>query len=165
MPGKALLGVRKELAGSGRKVLVAIDPGGKSTGFAIFQGKMLVSSGEIAADDLFLRLSVALGEELMEEGFRIGMVVEKPMYFGGRGAIAAASGRIGALYRTEGVIVGRAMGLGWKVWELTPVEWKGQLPKSVTRRKVNGLLGRMDTKVNDDEADAIALGMRVLGIW
>jgi hypothetical protein len=155
--GEALKVVCKEFfkAGIDQAFLISVDPGGKKTGWARWYRGKLLDYGHCAGEKLFESMPI---DDLAG---RVFFILEKPMFFGGREEV---SSRIGALYRTAGIILGRALGLGWTCAELTPVEWKGQLPKKVTARKVSRIFPQV-VDSTPDELDAIALGSRVLRYW
>ncbi len=153
-------------------ILISIDPGNSSTGIAIFNypGKYIINCWESKGKDLLENLNLVKAKALQRcNGIKdIVVVIEKPVYYGGRGAVAHASGRIGALYRIEGLIIGYVY--AWmfpeNVFELTPLEWKGQLSKQVTTKKINKIYElKLDFKKQDDMADAIAIGSRILSEW
>jgi hypothetical protein len=153
----AIIEARKSVRGIW--TVVSVDPGVKSMGVALWEDRKLVRSGIMDLEHVEKLLRGVSGSR--------ALIVERPMYFGGRGAVAAGSGRIGVLYRLEGILVGMATGAGWTVIELTPAEWKGNLPKRITLRKINGLfgLGLTDKRGDNDIGDAIGIGSRVLGYW
>lgn len=186
MPSKILISIREKITEIGPRFLVTIDPSIIKTGIAVFSGGKLLNAVTVSAS----ASSRGIGEEsdkaeydLLQRILRfikreIGVskevifILEKPMHFGNgsaRGSAAASSGRIGKLYRIEGIICGMLrMEYGYlAVMEITPLEWKGNLPKEVTTRKVNETHGLelMSTGTDSDKADAIAIGDRVLSNW
>ncbi len=161
----------KEIEDLNPKYLLVVDPGNTSTGIAVFgyEHKILLVAKELDGKNIMGELDKFQKNEMWEmQPHELVIVIEKPTYYGGRGAIAHASGRIGALYRIEGLIYGYLSywTMEERIFELTALEWKGQLSKQITTKKVNQIYKlKLDFKKDDDKADAIAIGSRILSEW
>ena len=162
MPSKKLLELRNTIASKDYNYLVAVDPSCRRAGYAVFAHcSKLIESGNMIGDS----------EKIINEFIKIcktvnGIVLfvfEKPEFYGPT-SLGAQTGSVIPLARIEGILLGAAKSFG-DVFELTPREWKGQLPKKITTKKVNEICNMIlkSTGKNSDEADAIVIGLRVLG--
>jgi Holliday junction resolvasome RuvABC endonuclease subunit len=86
------------------------------------------------------------------------LVVEWPMFFGSaRGRIAAAQGgTINLAGMAAGIIAWFRLPAS-NVSLLTPVQWKGSVPKDVVRQRLEQAFAGNSCNLSDDEVDAIAL--------
>ena len=93
------------------------------------------------------------------------VVVEMPATWSGdRGAVGAASGATLKLSVCVGGILKAAIERGCRRPVLiTPKEWKGQLPKNVSRERVLKRLGVSFSAKQEDVADAVAMGLAAQG--
>jgi hypothetical protein len=86
------------------------------------------------------------------------LVMEWPTFFGGmRGKIAASCDHtINLAGMAAGIIAWFRLPAA-NVSLLTPAQWKGSVPKEVTRRRLEKAFRVDSSKLSDDEVDAIAL--------
>jgi hypothetical protein len=143
--------------------LVAIDPGKRSTGYAIFEGGFLVDCGVLSGKKAAL-LRVADAP----------LVIECPKVYPMRNNTKKASpnqlivlavlvGEIKALYQKFGTSV------------IFPQDWKGSVPKHVSHSRVRKVLSLQERKLLDqllegiartrqhDVLDAVGIGLWKLG--
>jgi len=148
-------------------MILAIDPSILSLGYAIFEGEKLLKSGTVveesskeSLEDRICRMIEHL-QDVFKEGIPIckleTCVIEKPQLWGAYKSVASMhSGSLLGLH----VLVGALYWWGSAKFQnchLIPVsEWKGQLPKRVTKARVEKLYGIICT--TDDESDAVGLG-------
>ena len=153
--------------------IMAIDPGTKNLGWAIFEAKLeegsfvYQKSGVVKIRNKSLtwlqRLDLMVTEvrRIMSENENgvDCIVIEKPEIFQGsnKGRAANNSGTI--LKLTSLVFSIRMMArIRGKVVILIPViQWKGQIPKAITQKRIKTHLG-IDIE-SQDESDAVGLGM------
>jgi hypothetical protein len=154
-----------------RRVL-AIDPG-RDTGWAYFVNGKLVGCGHISIEKIFKKrphetfgISNFGGVEVIIEGPAIYPVGKKQK--GGRipdsaiVKLALRTGEIRQLLRAEGATT---------AYTEQPKEWKGNVPKDVTERRVLAILDEEETKLiystmsarsktlNNNMVDAVGIGL------
>jgi hypothetical protein len=132
------------------KVILSIDPSTVRVGWATLALPLAsdcasqLSSGwrygswSLRGDDLHSRMRSL--EPLLDRVGQIGhishLVVEKPTFFNSEaGRIATREGHIINLSIMLGYIMGRLELWGPNVTMYTPAQWKGMVPKDVTRKK------------------------------
>jgi len=142
-------------------VLLAIDPG-NVTGFALFEGKDLVTCGVLTKDQAKSRVFDNVDT----------LVIERPkIYPGARQEVppddlitlAILVGEIKALYRLSGV----------ETEEVLPYAWKGQLPKDISHKRIKKCLNmkenslvesvRVSKSNKHNMLDAVGIGLWRLG--
>lgn len=148
--------------------LLSIDPSINFCGFAFFNDKFLVEAGVLLSDKVFT-------EKLhwTQKAFSIfykyqslittlapdKIVIEMPtVWYTARGHGAKTSGALEKLFFITGLLVSQ---LPEAVTLITPLEWKGQQPKSVTESKVKKVFPNLNYlhSHNADMIDAIGLGL------
>lgn len=162
---------------AGRKnqmCILAIDPGATGTGWALLStaGARLCDYGTLYGKGLTWEARAA---EILYEYKRIlsrsyiGQVyVESPVFMRGYGGYTTAStGDLvklamlcGAIYFTTIPLHGTTL--------VPPSQWKGQLPKSVSHRRIRGVLEQLNPyevvgKISTHALDAIGIGLWALG--
>lgn len=134
---------------------IAIDPGKSSTGIAIFDRSGLL---EIALAEPRKRAEEFL-MDLQIKG-RVCLVIEVPEEQKGRGASMRS---ILDLAKTAGRFVGIARARGWEVAEITPNQWKGSVPKEITKDRALKLLEVSELDAlrgsKHDMWDAVGIGL------
>lgn len=157
---------------SGDQRLLAVDPGIRGCGVAVFDGATLVWAGYVPNP-----LTTGDGlEEVRRVGYAVlaaaylrgsppwRVVVERPqVYFGTK----SNPNHLLNLTAIAGVIVGRGQGLESVDWVL-PRVWKGNVSKEETETLVQQVLGPNElarvTRVESHDAwDAIGIGLYDLG--
>lgn len=156
--------------------LLAIDPGLQGTGVAIWKGKtstpiladVLTSRGAESKEwiDRVNRIAIQVQELAIEHNVRHIVCEMMEMHMSARAQMMWKSGDfqrtlflIGAIYGVcESFIVG---------FDVTPPsQWKGQLPKSVTIKRVRRILGdRTCERLGIDKHawDAVGIGLWHMG--
>ncbi len=150
----------------GTEIITAIDPSINSLGYAVFVNKRLVSYGTVKSSDDDKQKTLAVRIQTMIADLAVKMegsmhaqtvVIEEPEMFSSATSHAAVHN---SSLKKLIMIVG---GLVWHSFllkatcVLVPVTtWKGQLPKHITKT-------RMETKYNvrfrtTDECDAVGIG-------
>ena len=148
------------------KKIVAIDPGTIKSGACVLWrskgGDILLQDHVFVksrAKDHWLTRSEYIVEELVM--FCIMktpeiVVIEMPyVYGGGKGAAARNSNAIQKLGHMAGMIHGCLLQAGLCVQMITPQEWKGNLPKEATQKRVKKTF---NVELEEDVMDAIGLG-------
>ena len=146
--------------------LLAIDPGIHNTGYAVFDSKdKLCEHGTIRVPEKMVMLERVdyLLHTLFCRCKAIEVVVELPEpQRGVRGTMAMLRGD---MLKTS-ILVGAIFGARWgcyNTWRtchmVTPSQWKGQLPKTVTQAQCKKLYGvEKKHEYDADMIDAIMLG-------
>jgi hypothetical protein len=129
--------------------LLAIDPG-KSMGWACFLHGRLIGSGQGAPNDIMRFIQSA-----------DAIVFEEPEIYRPRHCKGNPNDLKGMLIQI-GYIQGKSKN-GCKWHRYLPVQWKGQLPKRITKQRAEACLSSQDCigpKQNELDAwDAVALGL------
>lgn len=157
--------------------LMAIDPGLKGTGVAIWNPKspvpllaqVITSRGAESNDwiDRVNRVAVQVQELAMEHSVRMIVCEMMEMHQSARAQMMWKAGDfqrtlvlIGAIYgMTESFVV------DFKLFP--PSQWKGQLPKSVTIRRVQRAIGvkaALKLEIETHAWDAVGLGLWHMGV-
>jgi len=149
--------------------LLAVDPSINSLGWAIFDDEKLVRSGVLlsSADDkrnpsLEDRMSTMIRrlDAVCQEEFLDTVIIEQPQSWGAYKSVASThSGSLLILHIFVGALWawGFTLGIGDRGAKLIKVHtWKGQIPKTLTYKRVVELYGGSPQKY--DESDAIGLG-------
>jgi len=171
MASKKLEAARKLVKARKKGFLLCLDPSVSKTGVALFslEEKKIIWSRTISGSSTTIVAEIFSILKAVSNNRKESKIVciENPTYYGGRGEAAHSSGRIGVLYRIAGIFYGLGIATQWECIELTPLEWKGNLPKAITTKKINRIYGLElnPTGTDSDEADAIAIGSRILGEW
>lgn len=140
------------------KTVIAVDPGKHHLGVAWFSGRQLDRAALIPTAEM---------KDFLEtwSGYTDELVIEKPRIY----PHTIRKNDIADLSAKMGEIVGVFQFTGAEVFTYTPSEWKGQLPKRVTERRVKetlekqGLLSLVELPRRKSLAhniyDAVALGL------
>lgn len=144
---------------------ISVDPGIRGTGFAVWQEDTLAAWGNVFPKGKGFwvqRMRQVIAE--FEKVLRVYpdcrlMVIEQPMYFSSAfGNAVATSGDLIKLASVFGGLLGLAMALKVPAIEPVPVtDWKGQLPKSVTEKRVRRAYPNY--VIEDHALDAVGLGI------
>ena len=149
--------------------LVAVDPGVRESGVAVYHGGRLWSATRVSTDDMFLHLPGANS-----------VIVEAPQVYGGRSARGSTQDLLD-LSR----VVGRVEQKAPHARVVAPREWKGTVPKDIMCRRVWRRLSEVEqertalpgaqrkllhapavvalSKRTTDVLDAVGLGLFALG--
>lgn len=140
--------------------VITFDPSINSCGFAGFTAEGKVYSSTIQTESISLegklselgrKVSFLLGKYTPEHCF-----IELPGSQGTRSIVALSSEAFTKLCLATGVIAGAVFARSCMLLHFVPVyEWKGQLPKHVTGKRVAKQFGY--TPQTDDEADALGI--------
>ena len=175
-----------------KDVLVAIDPGIKAIGVAFFTHRttavedeelpellhceVVTPSRGMGKHDAIVRvmdMHKRIEDTLREEEWRCAAVaVEYAEYRGSAvGHAAVVRGDVGDLCMAAGVHIAslrQMYGIHWSYCRLVPVsEWKGQLSKDVTTRRIHAVLGPRainGAPIESHGADAVGIGCHVQGL-
>lgn len=148
--------------------ILAIDPGLRNMGWAVLETANLLQYGLIKAQSAHkdepwvkraLRASGEVGgliDEWRPERLACEMPVELQSY---KGRAALASGAVRKLAFLVGVIGGlaRARGINFTIYE--PMQWKGNVPKEITRKRVLRRYPDVPPDTDHNIIDAIGIGM------
>jgi len=148
--------------------LLAIDPGTRRAGWALFVAGEYIRSGVVTVTNKELKWLQRLDLITLElislcRKYSVDkVVIEEPELFIGsvKGRAASNSGSVlkltGFVYTLRSMCVSRRMQV-----ELIPVrKWKGSVPKHITQKRIKKHLGVEITQ--PDEADAVGLGLYYL---
>lgn len=165
---------KKSKSRSERTAFLAVDPGTKSTGIAVWDSPstttnfvphfvdLLIASDR---DNWFTRAhAMSLQFRTMLIGLRPrSVVIELPEYYGHDPATATQS--IIKLTVLVGMMAALSYELDVPELQLIPVsQWKGQMSKGVVQRRIIKLLAPHDCSgYEDDIWDAVGLGLYHLG--
>lgn len=157
------------------KTLLAIDPGLKRTGYAVFKNNQYMCSGVIKVSkklgwiDRLDFIVVQIINLLSKYSIEI-VVVEQPELFimSSKGRAASNSGAVlkltALVFSINAMMKYRETGLECVLVSVR--KWKGNVPKEITQRRVKRRWG-VDLK-SLDESDAVGLGTyyieKVLGV-
>lgn len=176
--------------------IISIDPG-RNTGWCVFDGGVYRGSGVVrsaskhwsqVSRDIGRAITMVCREYGLLEGPKTQLVIEMAQMF--NTATSYASIRRGDLLNLiylTGVICGTVQNkLACDPKLVTPMEWKGQLPKDVVITRLKDLIGNSEGEVTthaarfqrwdsfdmlgrpqirDHEADAIGLGLWYMGLF
>jgi Holliday junction resolvasome RuvABC endonuclease subunit len=157
------------------KVLLAVDPGLNSCGWAVFHHQEPVRAGiieprERGGDAFISRCATVvrqLRNQILEEDPPVEVVCEWMQMFGS--ASSAMAWKTGDLQRPiflVGMLAGRLWIPADRFHVVTPNEWKGQLPKDEVIRRIRKLLGEPmcdQLHLVKDAWDAVGIGLHHLG--
>jgi len=158
--------------------LFSIDPGLHRAGWAFWrirEGKKkpgeLLSFGLITTKDIDVtgwplralymsnRIYNKCNSVLPRPTMQVTMVSEMPMEFGGqKGEVALKGGSVRKLAYMVGFLGGRCAQGGWDWETVTPLKWKGQLPKHITLKRVCRRYKNVPRDTDDNVVDAIGIG-------
>lgn len=139
-------------------VLLAVDPGVKKAGYAVFEDGVLVEAGTVTATH-----ATATADSIFQRTKNFGVsqvVIEKMRKYNQRSAthhdldrVEAMARSLTACFRNRKVPVTRVY----------PAEWKGQATKTVTRRRTEKALswGEIAAMLDNghDTWDAVGIGL------
>jgi len=141
--------------------LVAIDPGTKETGIAVFQRGYLVHAvlcrdkhkdWKIRCQQIRLQVSIFCCQQID------CAIIELPSYeFSVRGRAAARTDSTIKLAYLCGLI-GATLEAEDGIHLVTPRQWKGGLPKTVTAQRVKDKYSLIKDETNHNVLDAVAIG-------
>jgi len=149
--------------------LLSIDPSIRSLGFAVFINDELTASGTVkrklvrgeSLENRIQAIIEGLEEELRKKkipSIRLdAVVIEKPQLWGAFKSVASMhSGSLLGLHILVGALFWWGIEKFFESYLIPVSEWKGQLPKTETRKRMEALYGKkFDT---NDESDAVGLG-------
>jgi Holliday junction resolvasome RuvABC endonuclease subunit len=147
------------------KNFISVDPGTRTTGWAIFKEKNLFLFGKISSNKgNWLENTnhiVRCLDSIYNEHFTFGLKVlylEFPEYWAGeQGWAARESGSIQKLSFLCGRIYERFLEY-MKVQLITPSKWKGQLPKEVVQKRLKTIFSSIEKEEDHNVLDAIGVG-------
>lgn len=157
------------------RYLVAIDPGLSGTGWALWDRNVLHTVGTLypGRDDetwdeagriLASRLSVALIDLLGTASAELH--IEFPMLMESIAGIAANRG--GGMLKLAYLVGCITMLPIWTdVHLVTPLQWKGQLPKTIVQDRITATLGAErceQLNIRSHAWDAVGIGLYALGV-
>ena len=150
--------------------LLSVDPGVEGTGWAYFRNGIFKYAGTITPqgrDDQWVERMYSVAnrfQSLVELYPGLDYVVmECPAFHGGvAGMVVASSGSLVKLSLLTGALLNICRAKGFTPTLTKPAEWKGQLPKDVTKKRCEEIL---KTKLDgtDHACDAIGIGLWALG--
>lgn len=165
-----------------RRILVSIDPGVAGTGWAQWKGSTLVKAGVIyprrnlednhwweRAMDVAMKFRHIIQQLESDAAYdrvrlQVAFICEFPQHMEGvKGIAAQGDSGIHKMSHLTGMIHG--MNAGYNFIPVTPMQWKGQLPKSVVIDRVRQVLGTRACKDHALKAhawDAVGLGLWAL---
>lgn len=152
-------------------LLLAVDPSINTLGWAIFDipAKHLYASGTLKTDkaarqkSLQERIANTIRElkEIIEADLPDieSVVIEEPQQWGAYKSVASQhAGSLMGLYLTVGTLFGVFYELDKEVSLVKVSQWKGNLPKHLTIKRVNQRFDTQLTMADNNEADAIGIG-------
>lgn len=150
---------------------VFIDPGVGGTGVAEFQGGRLVRAVTLRSNEnLWIQKFNQITRELRRfyyqtKGTTAFVVIESPVFFGGKNRVVAESGDLCKLAMMTGGILKESLSWCSNITLATPGEWKGQLPKSVCASRIKKIMGRNypTYRLSNHAIDAIGIGLWYFG--
>lgn len=165
------------------RTCVSVDPGLGGTGWAIWQDRVLKKVGVVYAIrdedtwdthavEIAVRLENRIHEEInnplrVREG--VSLYVEFPQVMDSVAGIAATrGGGILKLAFLVGCIVSRPIWDANDTHLVTPMQWKGQLPKEVVINRIKAEMGELTCTrlgIKTHAWDAVGLGLYSLGVW
>lgn len=153
--------------------MISVDPGVGGTGVAVWKGSKLYESATLHSYlEIWERKAFEIADEFLRryvEPFKAHTIVlEKPAFMAGAGGtMVARSGDLVKLCLLTGMLVQAARQKETEIRLVLPTQWKGQLPKDVTKRRVIEALGyenqTMSAKHSDHAFDAVGIGLWVQG--
>ena len=162
------------------RVTLAIDPGLSGTGLALFVNRepvrveVLYTNRQLAGLDWWIRagaLAEAVGMWTTQYAnptrYPVSVVCEFPMKMESRAGLAAQKYGTHRLAFLVGALQMRLAQAHVQSFEpVLPISWKGQLPKSIVRDRIRGVLGKKETEilgVRSHAWDAVGIGLWKLG--
>lgn len=142
------------------KGLVAIDPGKRICGLAVFVDGVLVSAGEPRPVDV---VRTAMAVLLINDVDTEDWVAETPQNYPGERA------KEEDLETLRRVLANIEISAGVKLKRHKPRAWKGQVPKEIHHERIRAALTESERALVDalprtrDALDAVGLGLFVLG--
>lgn len=149
---------------------ITIDPGLTGTGYAIWETDWaLVENGvytpKVAKPlpqkriDICESLIYTCSKHNVKHAY-----IEYPQMFGGnKGSMVAAKGDLVKLAALVGYISGCLAINNIKVWDVTVIEWKGQMTKEAVINRIKRLIPYVKAKSHD--YDAIGIGLYIKGVF
>lgn len=156
------------------EMTLAIDPGTKATGWAVFDGRKLSMAGLLRAKDAahMAQELALLSSSLRLPAAYYGLYIERPQVYSRYRTQADPNDLIGVA-----LVAGAALGIfspfAQGVSMPRPMDWKGQLPKEIHHRRIfaeldleerRGVeLGGVPKSLIHNVNDAIGLGLWAVG--
>ena len=159
--------------------MISIDPGVGGTGYAVWeQSEVFTTANLLTFGTLHFKTGqtewlekaqtiTGLLEHLMAEHPLKMFVIEYPNFMQGSGGrMVAASGDLVKLSVLTGMLINVGSRQCRTIRLVSPNEWKGQLPKSVTASRIKRTMGwtsKQTLKPSDHALDAIGIGLWAQG--
>lgn len=163
------------------KYLVSIDPGAANVAWAVFRDGILQVSGYTGVQDKtdggrpFLVTDFFFQD--MQKGFQfpyeIGsgnyhLIIERPQVYMGAGKSKGDPNDLISVALIVGAVLSCAVGTyGWSAETVLPSTWKKQVPKRITKSRLQKELAPEEAEKvrwsNHDIVDAVAIGCWKLG--
>lgn len=144
--------------------VLAVDPGSKKGGWALFDGEELLTSGNYRCkgDDWFARAydGVATLQRLLDVHAPEVVAIEKPESFGA-GHKSHNSGAVAKLLAAVAMLAQACLDNQVEPVMVPVRDYKGQLSKANAHRRARRMFPGHDW--TEDEADAVFFGARVAG--
>jgi len=149
-------------------MVLSIDPSVLSLGYACFEGGKLITfgtvkkkNGKLPLEARIINIIEGLEEELTLLNLPISKceacVIEKPQLWGAFKSVASMhSGALLSLHILVGALFWWGQTRFFKAYLIPVSEWKGQLSKEITTKRMEQKYG-VKFKTND-ESDAVGLG-------
>lgn len=149
-------------------IMVSVDPGVTGTGVAVWKNHTLYASLTLHSyKEEWEERAFEIADQFFKEiePYKPGIVIlEKPSFMAGvGGTMVARSGDLVKLCMLTGMLIHAARQTNCLVKLVLPTQWKGQLPKDVTKKRVLDILGinhqTMNLKHSDHAFDAVGIGL------
>jgi len=157
--------------------LISVDPGVGGTGWAVWKSSSVFKTGNLInygvihskdsssnwmerAGSIVLQFNHVLDTYLLSEDKKV--VLEFPNFMQGSGGrMVAARGDLVKLSVLTGMLMTCVLAHKAKIQIVSPVQWKGQLPKWVASSRVREILKDRigNKKISDHAMDAIGIGL------
>ena len=147
--------------------MLSVDPGVTGTGYAIWSDGNLSHWGTFYPNlpkagwlQKALSIKVKFSDLLSPDITRL--IIEYPVFMRGTGGyMVASAGDLCKLAVLTGMILGQFPHR--RIVLVEPSQWKGQLPKSVCRSRIENILGVTFSDTSNHAIDAIGIGLWSMG--
>lgn len=152
-------------------MIIAIDPGIRGTGIAVFSAgelyptrtRLLLPNFDKPWVDRMVEICTELEDIIHQHKIKIAMIEQPTFMRSKHGLATAANGSLVKLAMLAGALLWVCAGVGVDCDTVLPVVWKGKRPKEDTQKTIYKLLPDMAPHLNHNVMDAIGIGLYYKG--